>query len=169
MHDIEAQLKNLDLRLHIVELFAARMNKRLPVPGRSRGRPRGSRNLPKIRIGEALFDEHKLSAPQLVALSLVGSWVKLSVQRPKAPPLLSAVLDDPKVWKPAATTHRDPKARAWAQLIGLRSYALVAGELASLGQLLRYIEGRSVDDPGALRKGLDLVTELTAGRSAAAA
>lgn len=161
--DILAQLRNLDLRLHIVELYISRMQRRgLPVPGlkRPRGRPRGSKNVPKVRVGEAAFEENRMSAEQLAALSLVGTWVKLSAPRRRAP-VLSAVLDDPKAWAPPAVGSRDPRGRAFASLVSLRSYASACNEMAALGQVLRHVEGLPVDDPQALKRGLDLVVELT--------
>ena len=90
---------------------------------------------------------------------MVGTWVKLSVTRRKAP-VLSAVLDDPKAWAPPVVGNRDPKGRAFANLVSWRSYAIACGELDALRQVLCHVERQPIDDPQALKRGLDLVREL---------
>lgn len=170
--DILAMLRNVDLRLHVLELYVNRQQRRgLALPGklkRPRGRPRGSKSLPRIRVGEALFDEHKLSVEQLAQLRVIESWVRLSIPHREVR-LLSSVVGDASRWEPPPWANRDPTRRAWLNLCSLWAYADACGERAALKEVLRHIERQPVEDVASLRRGLDIVEEMLTTQSSTAA
>jgi hypothetical protein len=156
--DITAVLKNLDQRLHLVELHINRQWKKPPKGQRPRCRPKGSRSVPLPTLAPTLFVEHDLAPEDLVASNVLADWVRLSLSR-RQHALLSGVVGDDRAWVPPVLLSRDPRGRAWVSLCQLRDHAKSCGELAALREVLRSAEHQPVDDVGLLKRGLALVAE----------
>ena len=56
--DVIGMLKNLDRRLHLVELHVNRQQRKPAKGQRPRGRPKGSRSVPLPVLAPVLFEEH---------------------------------------------------------------------------------------------------------------
>jgi hypothetical protein len=156
--DTQALLRNLDRRVRLLELHCSKEKKPKP-PGakRPRGRPKGSRNKPGIRVGDALFAEHQLDGTQMVALSALEGWVKVSVHRRPARHM-SKLVDDKTQWMPPNWGF-DVATKSWARLCALRDCAATCDELAALREALKAAEHLPVDNVKLLHRGLSLVEE----------
>lgn len=108
-------------------------------------------------VGEALFPDNGLEANEIVALSTLEGWVKVSVHRRPAR-YMSRLVADKAQWVPPNWAF-DVGTKSWARVCALRDYAAACGELDALREALKAAEHFPVDNIELLHRGLALVEE----------
>jgi hypothetical protein len=157
-------LRDLDRRVRLIEARLAAKPKR--VRRRGPGRPPGSRNLPRIKIGKPLFEEPLRLETAEIAGKLVLERLLRQSEKHRAR-VLSAVIHDIEQWRPSLGNGSD--SRSWRRLCALYAYTEARGELPALAEALKLVEGVPVDDVAAVKRGLALVAEFIAEPVAPAA